>query len=91
MLSVNINDFQYKQQVSSDISVGETFLKGMVSYYNSQVCEWEPLIEKTKIHLKIERMVESSQTQVLLSFKRNLNINITDMLMQTLTTTYQSL
>lgn len=30
-----------------DKSVGETLLKGMLSYYNASAGEWEPLIEKT--------------------------------------------
>lgn len=47
----------------------------MISYYNSSASEWEPFIEKTKIEL----MTNFYKGQIfnLISFKNNLNINVT--------------
>ena len=47
MLSLNVQNFEFKQEVEFEKTVGETFLKGMISYYNAYAAEWEPLIEKT--------------------------------------------
>lgn len=46
---MNIYNFLYKMQEELDKCVGDTQIKGMVSYYNSIAGEWEPLIEKIRI------------------------------------------
>lgn len=61
----------------------------MISYYNTQAGEWEPLIEKTELHILVDNGL--SHRNFVLTLSKNLNINITDMLTQTLIETYKSL
>lgn len=62
----------------------------MINYYNQQAAEWEPFIEKTKVHFQIESKMQDNKL-IILRVKDNLNINITDNLMQILIQTYISL
>ena len=69
--------------------MGETHIRFMINYYNTQAGEWEPLIEKTDMHILVDNGL--SHRNFVLTFSKNLNLNITDMLMQTLIETYRSL
>ena len=61
----------------------------MVSYYNSVAGEWEPLVEKVKIQYLSES--SNKQNKILLQFRNDLNINITETLMETTISTYKQL
>ncbi|CDW82625.1 ph domain containing protein [Stylonychia lemnae] len=89
VISANIYNFLYKMQEEYDKKVGDTQIKGMVSYYNSIAGEWEPLIEKVKIQYLSES--QDQQTKILLQCRNDLNLNFTEQLMQTLISTYKQL
>ena len=54
----------------------------MVSYYNAKAGEWEPFIEKARIHYLSDSYKD--QNFILVSFKNDFNINITNELTQIL-------
>jgi hypothetical protein len=51
VVSFNLSNFEYKNEGEFGNFTGNSALKGLISYYNSAVSEWEPLIEKTRIEL----------------------------------------
>ena len=61
----------------------------MLSYYNPTSSEWEPFIEKAKVEL----MTNNFKGQIfnLISFKNDLNINLTTEFIHTLIQTYNQL
>mmetsp|Transcript_43263 Transcript_43263/g.41639 ORF Transcript_43263/g.41639 Transcript_43263/m.41639 type:complete len:235 (+) Transcript_43263:253-957(+) len=90
VLSMTFQNFQYKRQQEGEESIGESTLKGMLNYYNAQAGEWEPLLEKSKVHLQIKKHGEKDM-EIAISFKKILNMNITETMVQTLIRTYFSL
>ena len=51
VLTLNISHFEYKNVGEFGIFTGKALLKAMISYYNTTLSEWEPLIEKTQVEL----------------------------------------
>lgn len=66
VLSINIPTFNLSIKNELEKSVGETLVKAMASYYNAQAGEWDPLIDKTRIHLLVDSHLK--QNFILLSF-----------------------
>ena len=68
-------DFQYKTIGEFGHHNGNCLFKAMVSYYNPNASEWEPLIEKVKIEYRSNHF--KGQIFNLISFRNEFNINIT--------------
>lgn len=66
VLSINVQHFRFKYQEEAGRTVGETHLKAMISYYNAHAGEWEPLIEKTELHVLVDAC--GGQKNILISF-----------------------
>jgi hypothetical protein len=75
ILTANLSNFEYKSIGEFGHFNGKCLFKAMISYYNSSASEWEPFIEKTKIELMTNFF--NGQIFNLISFKNNLNINVT--------------
>ena len=52
----------------------------MISYYNSSISEWEPVIEKNKVVYKSNNT--QSEEFHLIQFMKNLNLNLTEEFLQ---------
>ena len=49
VLTLNLSHFDSKTRGEFGIIKAKAMLTAMISYYNSSLSEWEPLIEKTQV------------------------------------------
>jgi hypothetical protein len=82
VITLSLSNFDYKSTGEFGSFNGESSLKAMISYYNSSVSEWEPFVEKT--HIELISNFTKGQIFHLISFKSNLNINLTTQFLQIL-------
>ena len=89
VLTVTLSEFLYKSIGEFGTFNGTCLVKAMLSYYNQTASEWEPFIEKAKVELMTNYV--RGQVFNLISFKNDLNINLTTEFIQSMVQTYNQL
>lgn len=83
-LAVDHFKFQYNKLFVE--SVCTSLLKAFASYYDSKHSEWEPLLERLKVELRIV-----NGNKIGLDIKNDINLNLTAELLSTVLQTLKSL
>lgn len=82
VLSLNMQSLKFSFSEDTGGTTRNYSLKGMLSYYNFDSSEWEPFIEQTKVRIIVDTY--KNQKNIMIRFLKNVNFNITDMMIKIL-------
>jgi len=69
--------------------IGRTYLTASLSYYNTLAGRWEPAVEQVNMNFELTK--GKVQTKVCLKFEKEININCTEIFLQTLNSAGRSM
>lgn len=86
LLNLAIDHFKFKFNKLFTDSICTSLLNAFASYYDSKHSEWEPLLERLKVHLMIK-----NGNKIVLETKNDVNLNLTTEMLSTVLQTLKIL
>ena len=77
--------------MTANLREGNTDLQLSASYFNAMQGCWEPIVEHFAVEMLYSKQEKSDSKDVQLSVQEELNLNVTECLLQTIRDTYQTI
>jgi len=91
VFGVSVSQLFYQSGMTTNFKEGNTHLQLSASYFNAKQGCWEPVVEHFDVEMLYNKQERNDFREVQLTVQEELNLNITESLLQTIRDTYQTI